>query len=104
LAYNDSYPYLKRLLDAFFHQDAFDEGETSEDIVREFRRVAQPYDVLGVRADVERFLQQVPRGRGLLQHFDEKLAPDLILANDDEELTQWLKMVLTLLGQSEAPQ
>jgi hypothetical protein len=44
-------------------------------------------------------MQQVPQGRGLLLHFDETLAPDLILANDDEELKQWFGMVLALLDQ-----
>jgi CdiI immunity protein len=90
------------MLDAFFHQDAFDDGETSEEIVREFASVAQPYDVLGVRADIRRFLAQVPAGRALLPYFDEILAPDLILANDDEELKNWLGMVLTLRPHADA--
>lgn len=92
----DPYPYLSHLLSAFFHQDAFDDGETSDDVLRDFRRVAQPYEATGVQADIERFLHQ--NSEKLLRSFEHTFHPDLILANSDDELRAWLNHALSVLG------
>ena len=91
----DPYPYLAHLLSAFFHQDAFDDGETSDSILHKFKSVSQPYEAVGARADIERFLHQ--ESDALLDAFESTFAPDLILARSDEDLRAWMQRALDVL-------
>lgn len=82
------YPYLSELLGGYFHQDCFDDGDSDEDIIREFIRTSHAYQRLGVRADTQRFLHQ-HRGE-LLEAIEKAFAPCVILGKTEEELAAWL--------------
>jgi hypothetical protein len=86
----DDYPYLRNLLGAHFHQDAFDApGTTDQDILREFRETSWEYQRLGVRADVQRLLHE-HGGAHLLEVITEVFAPNVIIGRTDDEVRAWL--------------
>jgi hypothetical protein len=91
------YPYLSELLGGYFHQDAFDDGETDDDIIREFIATSHAYQRLGVRADVQRFLHQ-HRGE-LVTAVQKAFAPGVILGESEEELDGWLGKLERMLGE-----
>lgn len=82
------YPYLSELLGGYFHQDAFDDGESDDDVIRDFIATSHAYQRLGVRADVQRFLLQ-HRGE-LMKAWEVAFAPSVTLAENEEELAAWL--------------
>lgn len=90
------YPYLSELLGGYFHQDAFDDGESDDDIIRGFIATSHAYQRLGVRANVQRF---VHRHRGqLLKAWEKVFAPGVTLAESEAELGAWLRKLDALLG------
>jgi hypothetical protein len=89
----DEYPYLRNLLGAYFHQDAFDSPETTdEDILREFKQSSWEYQRLGVRADIQRLIHE-HGGAHLLEVINEVFAPHVTIGRTDEEARAWLQMV-----------
>jgi len=94
---SDPYPYLEHLLAAYFHQDAFDDGETDEEIIRVFKTTSRAYEVLGARADIERFLAQ-HGGRGLSRALNGAFRHQVVLGESDEEARMWLARTLELLS------
>jgi len=90
----DSYPYLSELLGGYFHQDAYDDAENDEEIMRGFRRSSWDYQRLGVRADIRRFLHQ-HRG-DLLAAIERTFHPSLILGKTDAEAREWLTKIESL--------
>lgn len=91
------YPYLAHLLSAYFHQDALDDGQTDDEIVREFAETSHPHDVLGTRADILRFLHQHSADVGLLESFNQTFKPELSIGTNDAEARTWLTRVQELL-------
>jgi CdiI immunity protein len=89
------YPYLSELLGGYFHQDALDDGESDEDIIRDFIATSHPYQRLGVRADVQRFLHQ-HRGE-LLKATAKAFAPAVTLGESEAELEAWLQKLERML-------
>lgn len=57
---HDNFYYLCGMLEGYFHQDCHDDGETNEDIVDEYIKTSWPYERLGLRADIQRFLHRQP--------------------------------------------
>ena len=51
-----SFPYLSRLLGAYFHQDWSVLYDTVEETITEFVQVSYPFEIWGTVADVDRFL------------------------------------------------
>ena len=88
----DEFPYLRDLLRGYFHQDAFAEQETVEDIVRDFKATSWEYQRLGVRADVQKLLHQHGDDR-VLEAMNEAFSPNVIIGRTDEEARAWLKTV-----------
>ena len=82
------YPYLSELVGGYFHQDAYDDGESDENVIRDFIKTSHAYQRLGVRADVQRFLHQ-HRGE-LLKALEKAFAPGVVLGESEEELEAWL--------------
>lgn len=96
--YLQNYFYLSELLGGYFHQDAFDDGESDEDVIRDFVKTSHAYERLGVRADVQRFLH---RHRGELRNaMEQAFAPDVILGESEEELEAWLRKLDEILERS----
>lgn len=96
------YPYLSQLLGAYFHQDCYDEGDSDEDILRDFARVAPAHELLGARADIQRLLGQE---RGQLHDAVERLfTPQIILGEDDAQVEAWLRRADQLLDECSAQQ
>jgi hypothetical protein len=87
----DRYPYLKTLLGGYFHQDAYDDAENDDEVVEEFIATSWPYQRLGVRADIGRFLHEHPEG--LLAALERTFSPGVILATDDAGVRAWLLKV-----------
>jgi hypothetical protein len=92
------YPYLSELLGGYFHQDAFDDGESDDDVIRNFIQTSHVYQRLGVRADVQRFLHQ-HRGE-LVKAVEKAFAPGVVLWENDEELEAWLRKLDAMLAAS----
>lgn len=92
-----TYPYLSHLFSAYFHQDALDEGATDDDIIRDFAATSHPHDVLGVRADILRFLHQHAQDKGLLGSLNRTFKPELSIGATDAEARAWLSRVQDLL-------
>lgn len=91
------YPYLAHLLSAYFHQDALDDGQTDDDIVRDFAETSHPYDVLGTRADILRLLHQHSTDSDFLGTVNRAFKPDLSIGTTDAEARAWLTRVQELL-------
>ena len=89
--YIQQYPYLSELLGGYFHQDAFDDAETDDDVIRDFIQTSHAYQRLGVRADVQRFLHQ-HRGE-LVKAVEKAFAPSVVLWENEEELEAWLRKI-----------
>jgi len=87
----DQYPYLKAFLGGYFHQDAYDDAEDDDEIVRDFIATSWPHQRLGVRADIGRFLHEHPER--LLAALNRTFSPDVILAEDDAGARAWLLKV-----------
>ena len=97
----EPFPYLSNLLGGYFHQDAYDFGDTDEDIMREFRQSSWDYQRLGVRADIRRLLHQ--HGDHLLEVIQKAFAPSVIVGETDDEARAWLTKIDRLLDEPEAP-
>lgn len=91
------YPYLAHLFGAYFHQDALDDGQTDEDIVREFAETSHAHDVLGARADIMRFLLEHAEDGDLLRSLNSIFKLDLSIGTNDAEARAWLMRVQELL-------
>jgi hypothetical protein len=94
----DPYPYLDHLLGSYFHQDAFDDGDTDEQIIEQFKTTSHAYEVLGVRADIQRYMAQHEGQIGFLQHFKNTFNLQVILGETDDEARQWLRKALEVLS------
>ena len=97
------YPYLAHLLGAYFHQDALDDGQSADDIVRDFAETSHAYDVLGARADILRFLHQHSTDTDLVGSINRTFKPDLSIGNSDAEARAWLTRVQELLERLSEP-
>ena len=84
------YPYLAHLFGAYFHQDALDEGQTDDDILREFAKVSHTHDVLGARADILRFLHAHAQDKDFLGSLNATFTLDLSIGSTDAEARAWL--------------
>ena len=89
------FSYLNDFLGGYFHQDAYDEGQTDDDIVADFKASSWPYQRLGVRADIGRFLHQ--HGDHPLAALETLFRPALTLAETDEQARAWLEKVQAAL-------
>jgi hypothetical protein len=93
------YHYLNDLLSGYFHQDCYDDGATNDDIVNEYVKTNWPYDRLGLRADIERFLHAHPDDSfdEMKRIFSMSAYPEL----DNERMKQWLATVVKQLARTE---
>ncbi len=91
----DSYYYLDDMLGSYFHQDCYDDDETVEDIVAEYIKAAWPYERLGLRADIERFLHRYPNDPldAMRKFFRNDATPQL----DNESMARWLRELVLKL-------
>lgn len=87
----DRFPYLRDFLGGYFHQDAYDEGQDDDAIIGGFKTSSWPFQRLGVRADIGRFLHEhrehVPRA------FERTFSPGVTVARTDAEARAWLQKV-----------
>lgn len=94
---DEVYPYLFALLGGYFHQDAWDEGDTVEDIIEEYKRTSQPYEQLGARADIARYLDRHQDDPNFLATLERVFSPSVVTGEDDAAARAWLKRLLGLL-------
>lgn len=94
---SDPYPYLDHLLGGWFHRDAFELGHTEFEIVQDFKLQARDYELLGLRADILRYLHLHDDDPQLLKSFNRVFAPSVPLGDNDTELRAWLGRVLAQL-------
>jgi hypothetical protein len=87
----DRFPYLRDFLGGYFHQDAFDEGQDDDAIIGDFRASSWPFQRLGVRADIGRFLHE--HHEQVLQAFERTFSPGVTVARSDDETRTWLQKV-----------
>lgn len=85
---NHPYFYLNQLLGAYFHQDAYIDGESDESILSTYIESSWPYQRLGVRADILRFLHNHPTG--IREAFEKTFVPDVSVGEEDEGVRRWL--------------
>jgi hypothetical protein len=91
------YPYLAHMFGAYFHQDALDDGQTDEAILREFSEVSHAHDVLGARADILRFLHEHPDDKDFLGALNGTFTLDLSIGSTAAEARTWLVRAEQLL-------
>jgi hypothetical protein len=87
----DRFPYLRDLLGGYFHQDAFDEGRDDDAILVDFKGSSWPFQRLGVRADIGRFLHEHPEH--LLEALERTFSPGVTIATSDEQAREWLQKI-----------
>lgn len=90
------YPYLEQLLGAYFHQDAFDEAASEEEIIRDFKASSWTYQQLGVRADIQRLLHE--HSDDLLDAVQRLFNPQVIIGHSNDEARAWLTKLDQALG------
>jgi hypothetical protein len=91
----ETYPYLAQLLGAYFHQDCYDDGSDDEAILADFVATNHDYDVLGTRADIDRFLHQ--HRDDALTAVEKLFQPSIILGKSDSEVRRQLEMFAKFL-------
>lgn len=94
----NQYPMLATLVQAYFHQD-FDEEEDSAGF-GEFARTHSISERTQFVADVRAFVAENPEN--LLDCFERTFQPDLVLADDDEGLREWLAHAMVTIAPSQA--
>ena|ERR1700690_2181899 len=52
------YSFLDSLIGGWFHQDFDVNGDTLEEILASYRKAQKPEELLGARADIEKFLRE----------------------------------------------
>jgi hypothetical protein len=85
----DRFPYLRDFLGGYFHQDAYDDGQGDDEIIRDFKASSWPFQRLGVRADVGRFLHE--HREHLLETLERTFSPGVTIAENDEQARVWLQ-------------
>jgi putative acetyltransferase len=90
------YPYLAHLFAAYFHSDAFRNGESDDDILRAFSDRSHPGDILGTRADSLRFLRE-HGGEGFLGRLYQHFQLELSNGATDADARAWLAGLENLL-------
>jgi hypothetical protein len=85
---DETYPYLAQLLGAYFHQDCYDDGADDAAILADFVATNHDYDVLGTRADIERFIHR--HGDNALKALEEMFQPSVSLGDSDDEVRERL--------------
>ena len=91
------FPYLSDLLGGYFHQDAYDDDQDDEAIMRTFRQTSWEYQRLGVRADIRRFLHQ--HAGELLNAVELAFRPCIIVGSTDDDARAWLMKIDALLDE-----
>jgi hypothetical protein len=94
---SDPYPYLDHLLGGYFHQDAYELGHSDEEIVHEFKSHARDYELLGLRADILRYLHLHDDDPQFLKSFNRVFTPSITLGHNDGEAREWLERLLRSL-------
>jgi hypothetical protein len=94
---SDPYPYLDHLLGGYFHQDAYELGHSDDQIVLEFKAHARDYELLGLRADILRYLHLHDGDPQLLKSFNRAFSPSISIGKNDAQMRAWLGRVLQLL-------
>lgn len=90
-------PHLRALMAAYFHQDYDLNGDDDAAILVTFAESAWPADVDATIAEIDRLLAQGIEG--LLDRFDAVADPaGYIVAENDEDVQQWLKDARTTLA------
>lgn len=93
----DEFPYLRDMLGAYFHQDAFASGDTVDTIVADFKASSWDYQRLGVRADVRRLLHE--EGGHLLATLQNVFSPHVTIGGSDAEVRTFLETVDAALNE-----
>jgi hypothetical protein len=91
----DQFPYLRDFLGGYFHQDAYDEGQDDDAILSDFKTSSWPFQRLGVRADIGRFLHE--HRDDVLRAFERMFSPGVTVARNDDEARAWLEKVARAL-------
>ncbi len=86
-----AYPYLAQFLGGYFHQDCYDDGALDLEIIDDFIASSWPYQRLGVRADIGKFLHE--HGNDALRSLTALFAPDVLIGETDAEVRAWLAAV-----------
>jgi hypothetical protein len=94
---SDPYPYLDHLLGGWFHHHAYELGRTEFEIVQDFKLQAREYELLGLRADILRYLHLHDDDPLLLKSFNRAFSPWVPIGETDADLRAWLHRVLTQL-------
>jgi len=97
------YPYLAHLFSAYFHEDALDDGQTDDDIIREFVASSHIHDVLGARADILRFLHENAASTDLVSTVNRTFKLALSIGTTDAEATAWLTRAQSRLDELGSP-
>jgi hypothetical protein len=96
------YPYLAHLFHSYFHQDALDDGQTHDEVIREFVETSHLYDVLGTRADILRFLHQHRADTDFLGTLNRTFSLYWSIGKTDDEARAWLTGVQNALQKMSA--
>lgn len=89
-----SYLMLATLVQAYFHQD-FEEPDDLAGFA-EFARTHSAADRAAFVADVREFLAD--HAQSLLDSFVRIFRPDLVLADNDEDLREWLERAVVAIS------
>jgi hypothetical protein len=92
---HEPYPFLRRLLGGWFHQDFDIDGETLEEILAKFKSVTPEAEVLGVKLDIETLLQN--SADDLDDEFAGHFQPDIDPAGWGMTTREWLMCVHKIL-------
>lgn len=87
----DGFPYLGDFLGGYFHQDAYDDGQDDDAIIADFKSSSWPFQRLGVRADIGRFLHE--HREHVLAALERTFSPGVTIARNNDEARTWLQKV-----------
>lgn len=94
---NSDYTYLDQFINAYFHQDCYDEGETDEQIMAEYMRVTSQEEKKALEADIITFLAD---SKDAYQRVLSLFSPSIILGDNNEQVRIWLQRRLKQLQNS----
>lgn len=91
----EPYPFLRQLIGSWFHQDFDIDGETLEDILSGYKSVTEEEQILGVKAEIEKFIEE--SGDKIDDRFIELFRPDVDPAGWGMTTKEWLTQIHDIL-------
>ena len=100
MRYSRQFLCFERFIGEYFHKDCYANGDTNDEIVEAYIRSNWPYQRLGLRADIERFLHE--NANDALDALNREFYLGAYPQPDNLSMANWLRAVASRLRESDS--